>query len=49
MSKHNSPVNDKAKVNELREERIKAFKENPFLLQSGFDVASLKNNDELLI
>jgi hypothetical protein len=46
MSIHNSPVKDKSKIDELREKRIEAFKNNPFLLRSEYDVASIKNTEE---
>ncbi len=46
MSVHNAPVKDKSKINELRDKRIEAFKKNPYLLNSEYDIISIKNSDE---
>jgi hypothetical protein len=46
MSQYNSPTKDKSQILSLRGKRIEALKENPYLLSIGYDVASIKNNEE---
>ena len=45
MSSHNSPVKDISKIEALRSERIASFKKNPFLMESGFNLANIENTE----